>query len=67
MAGELLVIIGNTTSLGVLLSQARELNATAEMISYMIVILVIGIVIDQLFGVVDRAIRTRWGLDLEGN
>ncbi|WP_242900913.1 ABC transporter permease [Actinomadura terrae] len=63
MAGELLVIIGDTTSLGVLLSQARELNNTADMISYMIVILVIGIVIDQLFGVVDRSIRTRWGLD----
>ncbi|MGK5552735.1 ABC transporter permease [Actinomadura kijaniata] len=63
MAGELLVIIGDTTSLGVLLSQARELNNTADMISYMIVILVVGIVIDQLFGVVDRAIRTRWGLD----
>ncbi|XVQ12551.1 ABC transporter permease [Spirillospora sp. CA-255316] len=63
MAGELLVIIGDTTSLGVLLSQARELNNTADMISYMLIILIIGIVIDQLFGVVDRAIRTRWGLD----
>ncbi|QKG22157.1 ABC transporter permease [Actinomadura verrucosospora] len=63
MAGELLVIIGSTTSLGVLLSQARELNATADMISYMIVILVIGILIDQLFGVLDRAIRGRWGLE----
>jgi NitT/TauT family transport system permease protein len=62
MAGELLVIIGDTTSLGVLLSQARELNNTADMISYMLVILIIGILIDQLFGVVDRAIRTRWGL-----
>ncbi|MFI0450943.1 ABC transporter permease [Actinomadura sp. 6N118] len=63
MAGELLVIIGDTTSLGVLLSQARELNDTPAMISYMIMILLIGILIDQLFGVVDRAIRTRWGLD----
>jgi NitT/TauT family transport system permease protein len=63
MAGELLVIIGSTTSLGVLLSQARELNNTADMISYMIVILVIGIVIDQLFGVLDRAVRSRWGLE----
>ncbi|MQY03972.1 ABC transporter permease [Actinomadura macrotermitis] len=62
MAGELLVIIGSTTSLGVLLSQARELNNTADMISYMIVILIIGIVFDQLFGVVDRALRRRWGL-----
>jgi NitT/TauT family transport system permease protein len=65
MAGELLVIIGDTTSLGVLLSQARELNNTAEMISYMIVILIIGIVIDQLFGVADRALRTRWGVDTD--
>ncbi|QXJ24382.1 ABC transporter permease [Actinomadura graeca] len=63
MAGELLVIIGDTTSLGVLLSQARELNNTADMISYMIVILIIGILIDQLFGFVDRSIRTRWGVD----
>lgn len=63
MAGELLVIIGSTTSLGVLLSQAREFNDAPGMISYMIVILVVGIVIDQLFGVVDRAIRERWGLD----
>ncbi|WP_242885766.1 ABC transporter permease [Actinomadura litoris] len=65
MAGELLVIIGNTTSLGVLLASAREFNNTAEMISYMIVILVIGIVIDQLFGVADRSLRSRWGLDQE--
>ncbi|POM27503.1 putative aliphatic sulfonates transport permease protein SsuC [Actinomadura rubteroloni] len=63
MAGELLVIIGDTTSLGVLLSQARELNNTADMISYMIVILIIGIFIDQVFGAVDNAIRSRWGLD----
>ncbi|GGT77229.1 ABC transporter permease [Actinomadura citrea] len=63
MAGELLVIIGDTTSLGVLLSQARELNNTADMISYMLMILILGIVIDQLFGLVDGAIRRRWGLD----
>lgn len=62
MAGELLVTIGDTTSLGVLLSQARELNNTADMISYMLVILVIGIVIDQLFGLADGAVRRRWGL-----
>jgi NitT/TauT family transport system permease protein len=62
MAGELLVIIGDTTSLGVLLSQARELNNTHDMISYMIVILIIGIVIDQIFGVADRSLRARWGM-----
>ncbi|TYK49325.1 ABC transporter permease [Actinomadura decatromicini] len=63
MAGELLVVIGDTTSLGVLLSQARELNNTADMISYMLVILIIGIVIDRLFGLADASIRRRWGVD----
>jgi NitT/TauT family transport system permease protein len=63
MAGELLVVIGDTTSLGVLLSQARELNNTADMISYMLAILILGIVIDQLFGLADGAIRRRRGVD----
>ncbi|MFC4911053.1 ABC transporter permease [Actinomadura gamaensis] len=63
MAGELLVVISSHTSLGVLLSQAREFSQTDAMISYMIVILIIGIVMDRLFGLVDGAIRTRWGLD----
>jgi NitT/TauT family transport system permease protein len=62
MAGELLVQIGTTSSVGRLLSDSRELNDTAAMISVMIVILVIGIVIDQLFGLADRTLRTRRGL-----
>ncbi|HEV7932287.1 MAG TPA: ABC transporter permease [Actinomadura sp.] len=62
MAGELLVQIGTTSSVGRLLSDARELNDTAAMISVMIVILVIGIVIDQLFGLADRTLRARRGL-----
>ncbi|HZB32958.1 MAG TPA: ABC transporter permease [Streptosporangiaceae bacterium] len=63
MAGELLVIIGHTQSLGVLLSAAREFTDTADMISIMIVILIIGIGIDKLFGFGDRALRDRWGLN----
>jgi NitT/TauT family transport system permease protein len=63
MAGELLVQIGTTSSVGRLLSDSRELSDTAGMISVMIVILIIGIVIDQLFGLADRTIRSRWGLD----
>ncbi|MBW8481579.1 ABC transporter permease [Actinomadura parmotrematis] len=63
MAGELLVVFGDTTSLGVLLSQARELADTPAVISYMIVILIVGIIIDQLFGFADRALRRRWGLE----
>lgn len=66
MAGELLVIIGKQ-SVGTLLHFAREVSDTAEMISVMIVILIIGIVVDLLFGLVDRSIRTRWGLDGAGD
>ncbi|GAA2081066.1 ABC transporter permease [Actinomadura alba] len=63
MAGELLVQIGTTSSVGRLLSDSRELSDTAAMISVMLVILVIGIVIDQLFGLADRTLRNRWGLN----
>ncbi|MEO3782524.1 ABC transporter permease [Actinocorallia sp. B10E7] len=66
MAGELLVIIGKQ-SVGTLLHFSREVSDTAEMISVMIVILIIGILVDQLFAMVDRAIRTRWGLERVGD
>jgi NitT/TauT family transport system permease protein len=63
MAGELLVIIGHHTSLGVRLEYARENIDAPDMIAIMIVILVIGIVIDRLFSAADRALRARRGLD----
>ncbi|MEV5706787.1 ABC transporter permease [Actinoallomurus sp. NPDC052274] len=63
MAGELLVIIGHHTSLGVRLEYARENIDAPDMIAIMIVILVIGIVIDRLFSAVDRALRRSRGLD----
>jgi NitT/TauT family transport system permease protein len=62
MAGELLVVIAKTTSIGVQLTYARELSDAPRVISVMIVILVIGLVVDLLFGKADRAIRRRWGL-----
>ncbi|MDX6738530.1 ABC transporter permease [Actinocorallia sp. A-T 12471] len=62
MAGELLVIIGKQ-SVGTLLTFSRDLNQTATMISIMFLILIIGIVVDQLFGLADRSLRTRWGMD----
>ncbi|TNY37201.1 ABC transporter permease [Thermomonospora catenispora] len=65
MAGELLVIINNTQSVGTLLHYSRELSDTPRMISVMIVILIIGILIDQLFGLADRTLRNRWGLRTE--
>jgi NitT/TauT family transport system permease protein len=63
MAGELLVIIAQQPSLGVQLQFQRELADAEGMLATMIVILVIGIVVDQLvFGQMERRIRKRWGL-----
>jgi NitT/TauT family transport system permease protein len=62
MAGELLVIIANQPSLGVLLSTDQDQADMESATAIIIVILVIGIVVDTLFGRADRAIRGRWGL-----
>ncbi|MET9486886.1 ABC transporter permease [Nocardia sp. NPDC006630] len=65
MAGELLVIIGHHTSLGVRLEYARQANDSVEMLATMIVIVTIGIVIDRLFTAADHALRNRRGLIAE--
>jgi sulfonate transport system permease protein len=63
MAGELLVIIAKSFSIGVSLSQARELSDVPDLQANMIVILVIGIVVDAVFfGSIERFVRKRWGL-----
>ena len=62
MAGELLVIIANQPSLGVLLSTDQDQADMQGATSIMIVILVLGIVVHTLFGLADKAIRRRWGL-----
>ena len=62
MAGELLVIIANQPSLGVLLSTDQDQTDMPSAIAIMIVILIIGIGVDAAFGVANRAIRRRWGL-----
>jgi NitT/TauT family transport system permease protein len=62
MAGELLVIVANTSSIGVLLSNDQSNLDMAGAISIMIVILVLGIIVDSLFGGMDRRIRRRRGL-----
>jgi NitT/TauT family transport system permease protein len=63
MAGELLVIIANKPSLGVLLSTDQDQADIASATSIIIVILILGICVHSLFGLADRAIRRRWGLD----
>jgi NitT/TauT family transport system permease protein len=62
MAGELLVIIANTASIGVLLSNDQDQADMPGAISIMIVILTLGILVDGLFTLADRRIRRRWGL-----
>jgi NitT/TauT family transport system permease protein len=62
MAGELLVIIANQPSLGVLLSTYQDQADLESATAIIIVILVIGIVVDTLFGRADAAIRRRWGV-----
>jgi NitT/TauT family transport system permease protein len=62
MSAELLVAATNQTSIGQQLQSARNLPDTQQLLVLMIVIFVIGIVIDSLFGTLDRAIRQRWGL-----
>ncbi len=64
MAGELLVLFG-TQSIGARLQFARELSDAPQLIATMLAILVIGLVVDELlFGVVERRVRRRRGLDV---
>lgn len=63
MAGELIVVIANKTSLGQLLAVNRELVDSEGLLSIMLVILAIGILLDALvFGTVERRIRAKRGL-----
>ena len=66
LAGELMVQIAFRPSLGQFLNQSRELGDTSYMISLMIVILVIGIAVDAVFGRVERGIRRRRGVVVGG-
>jgi sulfonate transport system permease protein len=62
MAGELLVIIANQPSLGVLLSTDQDQSDMQSATAIIIVILIIGILVHTLFSLADRSIRRRWGL-----
>jgi len=62
MAGELLVIIANQPSLGVLLSTDQDQADMQSATAIIIVILILGIGVHTLFSQADRAIRRRWGL-----
>jgi len=62
VAGELLVAIAGQPSLGILLSNDQDQSDMQGATAIIIVILILGIIVDMLFGLGDRAIRRRWGL-----
>jgi NitT/TauT family transport system permease protein len=63
MAGELLVSIPRSQSIGVRLQNARDLADAPQLLSTMLVILAIGVVVDAVvFANAEHAIRRRWGL-----
>jgi len=62
LAGELLATALGKQSVGVLLETNRQNSDAEGIMAIMIVILVIGIVVDGLFGVLDKQIRRRYGL-----
>ena len=63
MSGELVVIVTNTASIGVLLENAQNMSDMPSAIAIMIVILALGILIDGLFTLLDNVVRRRWGLN----
>jgi NitT/TauT family transport system permease protein len=62
ITAELLVLVANEPSLGILLSTDQEQQDMASAISVMIVILILGIVVDALFGYANRSMRRRRGI-----
>jgi NitT/TauT family transport system permease protein len=62
MAGELLVIVAGHPSIGSKLQFSRDFSDAPGLYSWMIVIFVLGVVADSLFGKADATIRKRWGL-----
>jgi NitT/TauT family transport system permease protein len=65
MAGELLVIVLGVTSIGANLEFARQFSRMDEVIAWMIVILVIGMVADTIFTSMSRSLRRRRGLAID--
>jgi NitT/TauT family transport system permease protein len=62
MSAELLFVAFNQTSIGQQLQSARNQSDTQQLLAIMVVIFVIGITVDSMFGALDTAVRRRWGL-----
>jgi NitT/TauT family transport system permease protein len=64
MAGELLVIIPGVQSIGTRLAFARDFSDAEGVMAAMIVILVIGLLVDTIFGRIERTVLRKRGLAL---
>jgi NitT/TauT family transport system permease protein len=62
IAAEIVVIIIGQPSLGVLLTSDQDQTDMPGAISIIIVILIIGIVVDLLFNLINGRVRRRWGV-----
>ncbi len=65
MAGEIIGIVGHQLSIGQQIQFARDFADSEQLLAILVVVFVIGVVIDGLFGLFDREIRRRWGLEGE--
>jgi NitT/TauT family transport system permease protein len=65
MAGELLVIIAESPSLGAQLEFARQFSQAPVLIATMIVILILGMMVDGIFSGFSRNIRRKRGLTVD--
>jgi NitT/TauT family transport system permease protein len=62
MAGEIIAIVGHRASIGQQLEAAQNLSDSVRLLEWMVVVLVLGVAVDSLFGAADRSLRRRWGL-----
>ena len=62
MAGELIVLVFNHPTLGEQLNNDQSQSDLQSATAIIIVIFIIGIFVDALFGAADTSIRKRWGL-----
>ncbi len=62
LTAELLVLVAGEPSIGVLFQADQDQTDMPSTIAIMIVILILGVLVDVLFGRANNAIRKRWGL-----
>lgn len=62
MAGEIIGIVGHQLSLGQQIQFARDFADAEQLLAILVVIFIIGVLVDALFGAFEREVRRRWGL-----